>query len=87
VVLNIVSLKYVMHFLQFSFPNMTFPSTLHLFFIFLGTGFEVLTVVRIHSAVCDRTPCSLVLVMYCTAGGCFADVVLHSCTSYHQEHA
>jgi hypothetical protein len=60
VVSNTVSLKNILHFLQFSFPNMTFSNTLHFFFMFFGTGVEVLTVVRIHSAVWIRTPCSLV---------------------------
>jgi hypothetical protein len=38
----------------------TFPSILPLFFIFFGTRFEVLTVVRVHNAVWVKTPCSLV---------------------------
>ena len=33
-----------------SFPNVTFPSTFQ-FLIILGTGFEVLTVVRIRNVV------------------------------------
>jgi hypothetical protein len=33
---------------------------LHLFFIFFGAGFEVLTVVRMHNVVWVNTPCSLV---------------------------
>jgi hypothetical protein len=37
--------------LELSFPNMTIPSTLHLFFIFLGTGFDMVTVVKVHNAV------------------------------------
>ena len=35
---------------QFSFPNVTFPSTFQ-FLIIFGTGLEVLTVVRIHNVV------------------------------------
>jgi hypothetical protein len=50
-------------------------STLHLFFIFFGTGFEVLTVVRIHNAVRVRTPCSLVHGYECFGGGIW--VCLH----------
>jgi len=34
---------------------MKFPSTLQLFLIFFATGFEVLTMVRIHKAVRVRT--------------------------------
>jgi hypothetical protein len=44
----------------FQLPNATFPSTVHLFFIFFGTGFEVLIVARIHIAVWCRTPYSVV---------------------------
>jgi hypothetical protein len=47
---------------------MTFPSMIHLFFIFFGTGFEVLTVVRIHNAGCVRIPCSVVLGYECFGG-------------------
>jgi hypothetical protein len=47
---------------------MTLPSTFHLFFIFFGTGFEVLTVVRIHNAVWVRTPYSLVHGYECFGG-------------------
>jgi len=39
------------------FPSVAFPSTHQLFLIFVGTGFEVLTVVKIHNAVSVRTPC------------------------------
>jgi hypothetical protein len=46
--------------LYFSLPNMTFPSTLHLFFTFVGPGFEVFTVLRIHNAVWVRILSSLV---------------------------
>jgi hypothetical protein len=42
---------------------MIFSSMLHLFFIFFGKRFEVLTVVIIHNAVWVRTPCSLVIVL------------------------
>ena len=45
--------------LQFSFPNVTFPSTFQ-FLIIFGTGFEVLTVVRIHNVVWVTTLYSLV---------------------------
>jgi len=38
----------------------TFPSTLQLFVIFFGTGFEVLKVVRIYNTVWVRTPYSLI---------------------------
>jgi len=36
--------------LQFSFPKVIFPSIFQ-FLIIFGTGFEVLTVVRIHNVV------------------------------------
>jgi len=36
--------------LQFSFPNVIFPSMFR-FLIIFGTGLEVLTVVRIHNVV------------------------------------
>ena len=36
--------------LQFSFPNVTYPSMFQ-FLIIFGTGFEVLTVVRNHNVV------------------------------------
>jgi hypothetical protein len=49
-----------------------FPSTLHFFFIFVGTGFEVLTVVKIHMAVWVRTPCSLVHDYECFGGAFWA---------------
>jgi len=45
--------------LQCSFPNVTFPSTLQ-FLIIFGTGFEVLTMVRIHNVVWVRTPYSMI---------------------------
>jgi hypothetical protein len=65
VVLNMYCvLKNILHFLYFSFPNVTLPSMLHFLFIFAGTGFEVLTVVRINIAVWVRTPCSLVVHAY-----------------------
>ena len=35
---------------QFSFPNVTFPSTFQ-FLIIFGMGLEVLTVVRIHNVL------------------------------------
>jgi hypothetical protein len=60
--------KYILHFLEFNFPNMIFPSTLYLFFIFFGTGFEVLTVVRIHNAVWVRTPFCLIHGYECFGG-------------------
>jgi hypothetical protein len=47
---------------------MNFPSMLHLFFVFFGTGFEVLTVVRIHIVVWVRTPYSLVHGYECFGG-------------------
>jgi hypothetical protein len=53
-----VSLKNVLDLLYFSFLNVTFPSTLHVFIIFFGTEFEVLTVVRIRNVVWVRTLCS-----------------------------
>jgi hypothetical protein len=49
VVLNAVSLKKCFTSSNSVFPSVTFPSTLHLFRIFLGTGFVVLKVVRIHT--------------------------------------
>jgi len=36
--------------LQFSFPNVIFPSTFQ-FLIIFGMGFEVLTMLRIHNVV------------------------------------
>ena len=39
---------------------MTFPFTFQLPLIFFGTGFEVLTVTRIHNAVSVRSPYGLV---------------------------
>jgi hypothetical protein len=54
---------------------MIFPATLHLFFIIFGTGFEVLTVVRIYNAVCVRAPYSLVHGYECFGGAFF--VCLH----------
>jgi hypothetical protein len=36
--------------------------------MFFSTGFEVLTVVRIHIAVWEGTPCSLVYVYECFEG-------------------
>jgi hypothetical protein len=63
--LNAVSLKNVLHFLQFSFPNMTFPPTLHFFCMFFGTGFDMLIVVRISNAVWVRAQCSLVCGFEC----------------------
>ena len=46
-----VSTKKHTALLSLSFPSVTFPSLLQLFFIFSGTGFEVLTVVRINSGL------------------------------------
>jgi hypothetical protein len=42
-----------------------FRSTLQLFSIFFGTGFEVLKVVRIHNAIWVRTLYSLVVNVLC----------------------
>jgi len=56
---------------------MTFAFTLHLFLIFLGTEFEVLTVVRICNVVWVWTPYSLVHGYECF-GGAFFCVCLHS---------
>jgi hypothetical protein len=47
---------------------MMFPSMLHLFFIFFGTGFGVLIVERIHNVVWVRTTCSLVHGYACLGG-------------------
>jgi hypothetical protein len=46
----------------------TFPYKIHVFFKSFGTGFEVHTVVRIHNAVCVRTPRSLVHGYECFGG-------------------
>jgi len=45
--------------LQFSFLNVTFPSTFQ-FLIIFGMGFDVLTLVTIHNVVWVNTPYSLV---------------------------
>jgi hypothetical protein len=45
---------------SFCFPNLTFPSMLQLFLLVFGTGFEVLTVVKINNVVWVRTLYSLV---------------------------
>jgi hypothetical protein len=45
-----------------------FPPVLQLFLIFLGTGFEVLTVVRIHNVVWVRILYSLVCGYICFGG-------------------
>jgi hypothetical protein len=58
--------------LEFSFCNATFPSTLQLFLIFLGTRVEVFKVDRIHNAVWFRTPYSLVHGYECFGGAFWA---------------
>jgi len=51
---KVYDIKYCMKIytalLQYSFPNVTFPSTFQ-FSIIFGMGFEVLTVMRIHNVV------------------------------------
>ena len=51
---KVCDIKYCMKIytalLQFSFPNVTFPSTFQ-FLVIFGTGFEVLTEVRIRNVV------------------------------------
>jgi len=60
---NVCDIKYYVKkytaLLYFSSPSVIFPSTFQ-FLIIFGTGFEVLTVVRIRNVVWVRTPYSLV---------------------------
>jgi hypothetical protein len=51
---EVMCLKYAAVPVKFSFPNVAFPATLQFFLTFFGTGFEVLTVERIHNATCVR---------------------------------
>lgn len=102
VVIYIVSINKFTAFLYFGVMNVTFSSSLQLFFIFFGTEFEVLTVLMFHNAVWGRTPYSLVhgyecfrgafwvylhwLSIVCGVGGRSTDVVPHNSRSYHQKH-
>jgi len=71
VILNPVSVKtYCSSVVQFS--SLTFAFTIHLFLIFLGTEFKVLTEVRICNAVWVWTPCSLVHGYECFGGAFWA---------------
>jgi len=67
VVLNNMTVK-LNTILEFSFPSVTFPSTFQLFLTFLGTGFEMFTVVRIHNVVWVRTLYNLVHGCECFGG-------------------
>jgi hypothetical protein len=67
IMLNTVSVQYILLFCISFFPKVTFPSMLQ-FIIFLGTVFEVLKVLTIYDAVWVRTPYSLVHVNECSGG-------------------
>jgi len=74
VISNPVSVKNIL-FLH-SFPSVTSAFTVQLFLIFVGTEFEVLTVVSIHNVVWMWTPYSLAHSYECF-GGAFFWVCLH----------
>jgi len=71
VVLNNTTIK-LTTILEFSFPSVILLSAFQLFLIFLGTGFEMFTVVRIHNVVWVWTPCNLVHGCECFGGAFWA---------------
>jgi hypothetical protein len=68
--LNTVSLKeHTALTLYISFLNVILLSTLQLFLMFLGTGFEVITLVRTHNTICVWKMYSLVHSYECSGRG------------------